>query len=238
VSDHQVEQAAEEANGDAGEQQRYILPSSLQQSFVVCDNVTQKPLYVLLLIYKYQLTSTLCFVNAVDAAQRLHDLIQTFVTAFPVHRDRAYTVAHYSSTLSPAQRSSMLLKFKRKEVDLLICTDALSRGVDLMTNNGDDMSANVILNYDVPASMKTYVHRVGRTARAGCRGDAITIVSAHEARYWKSMIRKHGVWSQMQRLTDSEMQHATTYGPMQWSFEDVFQKYEAVLTQLRQDRGR
>jgi ATP-dependent RNA helicase DDX51/DBP6 len=63
----------------------------------------------------------------------------------------------------------------------LICSDLISRGLDL---------ANVrhIVNYDVPGSIRAYIHRVGRTARAGKGGDAWTLLGDNEARwFWRNI---------------------------------------------------
>ena len=65
----------------------------------------------------------------------------------------------------------------------LISTDALTRGMDLP-------GVACVVNYDAPFHMKTYVHRVGRTARAGQAGVAYTLLTAPEVRPFKDMLRK------------------------------------------------
>jgi superfamily II DNA/RNA helicase len=67
----------------------------------------------------------------------------------------------------------------------LICSDLIARGIDLD-------AVDTVISYDVPLYMKKYIHRVGRTARAGREGDAYTLVEQQEARHFKEMLRKGG----------------------------------------------
>ena len=63
-----------------------------------------------------------------------------------------------------------MIQFKSGRLPILVATDILSRGIDI--DNID-----LVINYDVPMNSKDYVHRVGRTARAGRSGRAVTIVT-------------------------------------------------------------
>lgn len=74
------------------------------------------------------------------------------------------------SDLDQAQRDEMMFKFKSGQIDVLVATDILSRGIDI-----DDIT--MVINYDVPHDAEDYVHRIGRTARADRDGIAITLVS-------------------------------------------------------------
>jgi ATP-dependent RNA helicase DDX51/DBP6 len=66
----------------------------------------------------------------------------------------------------------------------VICSDMMTRGMDLGTN------VEVVVNYDVPSYVKTYIHRVGRTARAGRDGIAITIAKRSEMKHFKDELKK------------------------------------------------
>ena len=76
---------------------------------------------------------------------------------------------------SQDERLKALEAFKRGEVDLLVCTDVAARGLDIK-----DVPA--VFNYDVPFNAEDYVHRIGRTGRAGASGIAVTLVTNHDAR--------------------------------------------------------
>ena len=76
---------------------------------------------------------------------------------------------------SQDERLKALEAFKKGEVDLLVCTDVAARGLDIK-----DVPA--VFNYDVPFNAEDYVHRIGRTGRAGATGLAVTLVSSSDAR--------------------------------------------------------
>jgi superfamily II DNA/RNA helicase len=78
--------------------------------------------------------------------------------------------AEMHSDLEQRERDEVMLKFKAGQVDVLVATDIVSRGIDI-----DDI--RIVINYDVPHDAEDYVHRIGRTARADRDGQAITFVS-------------------------------------------------------------
>ena len=79
-------------------------------------------------------------------------------------------VAQIHSDLENAERTQTLLDFKNNKIELLVATDVVSRGIDI-----DDIQ--FVVNYDVPVQPEDYVHRIGRTARAGALGEGITFVT-------------------------------------------------------------
>ena len=84
------------------------------------------------------------------------------------------------SDLDQAQRDDVMFKFKSGQIDVLVATDIVSRGIDI-----DDIT--MVINYDVPHDAEDYVHRIGRTARADRDGKAITFVSADDIYYFKQI---------------------------------------------------
>ena len=90
------------------------------------------------------------------------------------------SVDEMHSDLSQDQRESVMHEFKNDRVSLLVATDIVARGIDI-----DDIS--LIINYDVPRDSEDYVHRIGRTARAGEQGMAITLVSPEEQYKFKQI---------------------------------------------------
>ncbi|WP_186461781.1 DEAD/DEAH box helicase [Mucilaginibacter pallidiroseus] len=88
--------------------------------------------------------------------------------------------AAFHSDLQQGEREEILLKFKNKQLPVIIGTDALSRGIDV---EGIDL----VVNYDVPGDPEDYVHRIGRTARAATTGTAITFVNQRDERRLKTI---------------------------------------------------
>lgn len=86
------------------------------------------------------------------------------------------------SDLSQAERDEMLYKFKSGQIDVLVATDIVARGIDI-----DDIA--MVINYDVPHDPEDYVHRIGRTARADRDGVATTFVSDTEIGLFKQIER-------------------------------------------------
>jgi len=75
-----------------------------------------------------------------------------------------------SSNLEQEEREEVLRGFKSGRISLLVATDVMSRGIDIK-------EINMVINYDVPRDAEDYVHRVGRTARANTKGEAISLVN-------------------------------------------------------------
>lgn len=83
------------------------------------------------------------------------------------------SVGEMHSDLDQSQREHVMREFKNERIDILVATDIVSRGIDI-----DDIT--LVINFDVPYDVEDYVHRIGRTARAGDSGMAITFVSPED----------------------------------------------------------
>ena len=86
------------------------------------------------------------------------------------------------SDLEQKERDEVMLDFRNGKVDVLVATDIISRGIDV-----DDIP--LVINYDVPRDAEDYVHRIGRTARAENKGEAVTFVSPDDAHYFNRIER-------------------------------------------------
>ena len=84
-----------------------------------------------------------------------------------------FRVASLHSEMPQSERTNSLHRFKAGAARILIATDVASRGLDIPT-------VELVINFDIPADPDDFIHRVGRTARAGRKGDAVSII---EKRY-------------------------------------------------------
>jgi ATP-dependent RNA helicase RhlE len=120
---------------------------------------------VIKLLKERELKQALVFVNSKLGCARL---------ARSFERDGLRTNALHGDK-SQDERLKALDAFKRGEVDVLVCTDVAARGLDIA-----DLPA--VFNFDVPFNAEDYVHRIGRTGRAGASGLAVTLVTRDDAR--------------------------------------------------------
>jgi superfamily II DNA/RNA helicase len=117
------------------------------------------------LIKRHAITQAFVFVNSKLGCARL---------ARTLERDGLNTTALHGDK-SQDERLKALEAFKRGDVDLLICTDVAARGLDIK-----DVPA--VFNFDIPYNAEDYVHRIGRTGRAGASGLALSFVSGNDNR--------------------------------------------------------
>ena len=92
--------------------------------------------------------------------------------------DRGFAVAAIHGDLNQAAREKALKRFREGRVDVLVATDVAARGIDVE-------GVSHVINYECPDDDKTYVHRIGRTGRAGASGIAVTFVDWADQARWK-----------------------------------------------------
>ncbi len=99
---------------------------------------------------------------------------------------RGYKANALHGDMSQVQRNRVIKRFKQKEFTILVATDVAARGIDVA-----DLTH--VINYSLPDDQESYVHRIGRTGRAGKEGVAITFVNQSEVRHVASLQRKFKV---------------------------------------------
>ncbi len=87
-----------------------------------------------------------------------------------------------SGRLSQNKRTSLMKDFRSKKITILVCTDVAARGLDIK-------DVNLVINYDMPQDAANYVHRVGRTARAGKTGEAISLCAPEDCEFVDSIYK-------------------------------------------------
>jgi ATP-dependent RNA helicase RhlE len=140
----------------------------VQEAYMVYEN--QKiPLVLHLLREKTNRTILIFCSSKISVKQLTHTLKKSGIKAGEIHSD-----------LEQDSREDILMKFKSRQLPVLVATDILSRGVDI--DNID-----LVINFDVPHDGEDYVHRIGRTARAQAEGGACTLVSVKEQKKFQSI---------------------------------------------------
>src|SRR5699024_7029220 len=93
---------------------------------------------------------------------------------------RGYNAEGIHGDLSQSKRMSVLRAFKNGDIDILVATDVAARGLDIS-------GVTHVYNYDIPQDPESYVHRIGRTGRAGKEGVSITFVTPNEMGYLRTI---------------------------------------------------
>ncbi|PPR03950.1 hypothetical protein CVT26_001155 [Gymnopilus dilepis] len=141
---------------------KYQTVDTLLQYYVLMPFI-DKQAYFIYLVHSLAGNSIIVFTRTKAEAQMLSIILRILsFAAVPIHGD-----------MSQSQRLGALAKFKSGSRKILVATDIASRGLDIP-------SVDIVINYDVPQHSKDYIHRVGRTARAGRSGKAITLVSQYD----------------------------------------------------------
>lgn len=146
---------------------KYQTVSTLKQAFLLRPH-KHKDIYLVYLLNEFAGQSAIVFTRTVHETQRLAFLLRTLgFGAIPLH-----------GQLSQSARLGALGKFRSRSRDILVATDVAARGLDIP-------SVDLVLNFDLPTDSKTYIHRVGRTARAGKSGVAISFVTQYDVEIWQ-----------------------------------------------------
>ncbi|KAK2498299.1 hypothetical protein MC885_012104 [Smutsia gigantea] len=182
---------------------KYTFPTGLTHHYVPCS-LRSKPLAILHLILKMNFSRVLCFTNSRETSHRLFLLVQAF---------GGVSVAEFSSRYGPGQRKMILKQFEQGKIQLLISTDATARGIDVR-------GVQLVVNYDAPQYLRTYVHRVGRTARAGKTGQAFTLLLKVQERRFLQMLADAGAPELQRHDSPREL------------LQPLVPRYEEALSQL------
>jgi len=127
-------------------------------------NKGSKPQALISLLQQYKNTQSLVFIGAKDNADALTKKL----------KKAKLNVEALHGNKSQEERSQILEDFKKGRIETLVATDVMARGIHID-------ALPLVINFELPAHSANYVHRVGRTARAGASGHAISLVSHSEA---------------------------------------------------------
>lgn len=168
---------------------------SVDQS-VMLLNAQEKPDALMHIIKTHDVDSMIVFARTKTGADQVaKTLIQNHVDATCIHSNR-----------TQSQRQSALEAFRKGEYKVLVATDVAARGIDVS-------HISHVINYDTPTHAEDYVHRIGRTGRAGAKGVAFTFTNTKEIKYLKDIEKLIGNRINVVSLKDSGSSQAETPEP-------------------------
>ncbi|MFA6188306.1 MAG: ATP-dependent RNA helicase DbpA [Sulfuricurvum sp.] len=129
----------------------------------VAYRVTDKATALNTLVHHHDITNAIIFCNTKVAASELCETLKySGIHALALHGD-----------MEQFDRNETIIQFRNGSAPFLVATDVAGRGIDIQ-------GLDAIINYDVPQQLDRYIHRIGRTGRAGMNGLAITLVNPHQ----------------------------------------------------------
>lgn len=146
---------------------RFGTVAELKQTYILMP-AKWKACYLAFLLAEFSGNSIMVFCSSCQLATKLSLIVKTL----------GMTGTVLTGKMNQNARLTALTKFKASEKSVLVATDVASRGLDIP-------SIDLVINYDMPVNPKDYVHRVGRTARAGRAGNAVTFVSQYDVESFK-----------------------------------------------------
>lgn len=143
-------------------------PSITEIAYLVNDKI----LALSTLLQHHTITNAIIFCNTKVAASELCETLNyAGIHAIALHGD-----------MEQFDRNEAIIQFRNGSAPFLVATDVAGRGIDIE-------GLDAIINYDVPQQLDRYVHRIGRTGRAGMEGTAITLISPHQADAFRALGR-------------------------------------------------
>lgn len=155
------------------EDPKQTIPLNLKEYLIIADK-DKKPLIVWHLVKVLMYRQILCFTDSVSSTHRLFQLMKQLPEI---------VVSEFSSKQNIRKRAKILSQFESGAINMIISTDIFARGLDV---NG----INCVVCYDPPRNETAYIHRIGRTARAGNEGTAISLVTPDQLKHFTIVSRR------------------------------------------------
>jgi ATP-dependent RNA helicase DeaD len=148
---------------------------------------------------------------------------------------RGFAAVALNGDIPQAQRERTIDQLKKGKLDILVATDVAARGLDV------DRISHVI-NYDIPYDAEAYIHRIGRTGRAGRRGDAILFVAPRERRLLGAIERATGSPIELMELPSTEVINDKRIAQFKQSITDTLaagelDMFQQLIEQYRQEHN-
>ena len=146
--------------------------NNIEQKIVLADSIEHKSRLLAKILQNHKYEKVLIFTNTRDQAKKLDGYLQY----------KKLTTAYLHGELSQEERQTVMRKFRLGKTNILVATDIAARGLDVK-------GLNLIINFDMARSGDDYLHRIGRTGRAGDSGTAISLINANDWNLSQSIAR-------------------------------------------------
>ena len=137
--------------------------NKIHQWYHLADDMNHKQALLVNILKQETTTSAVVFVKARDRLQMLKDFLAS----------KDIPVCWLQGEMPQDKRNAAMARFKSGDVSILLATDVAARGIDVP-------NVSHVINFDMPRKADVYVHRIGRTGRAGAKGTAISLIEAHD----------------------------------------------------------
>lgn len=188
----------------------------IQQWYYHADNAEHKIKLLARFIEQEEVSKGIIFVRRRETVRELSETL----------RKRGIRSTYLEGEMAQTQRNNAIEKLKNGVVTVLVATDVAARGIDI-----DDISH--VMNMDLPYSADTYLHRIGRTARAGKKGIAISFVEAHDYKLLGKIKRYTGELLKPRIIEGLEPR---TKAPKDGEVKTVSKKQKARIKQKRDEK--
>ncbi|MGB0467478.1 MAG: DEAD/DEAH box helicase [Pontibacterium sp.] len=144
----------------------------INQRFYLCDHLDHKQALLESILTTETHEQVIIFTATRPDTDRLSGLLS----------GKGFKAAALSGEMSQAERNQIMDSFSRGQQQILITTDVASRGLDLL-------KVSLVINFDMPKQAEEYVHRIGRTGRAGSKGEAVSLIGPKDWSAFKRVER-------------------------------------------------
>ncbi|OOS00275.1 ATP-dependent RNA helicase SrmB [Haemophilus paracuniculus] len=188
----------------------------IQQWYYHADSLEHKTKLLARLVSEFEIERAIVFVRRRESVRELSETL----------RKRGIRSTYLEGEMAQTQRNQAITRLKEGMVNVLVATDVAARGIDV-----DDV--DFVINFDLPYSADTYLHRIGRTARAGKKGSAVSLVEAHD----------YKLLGKIKRYTDEALKariieglEPRTKAPKDGENNSVTKKQKARIKQKKADK--
>lgn len=165
--------------------ERYINPKKLKQEIFLIDNKQKLSLLVHILESR-PMGLIMIFANRQDTVEWLAKNLQKLTT---------YQVRQLHGETTPGRRKKVISEFDNQEFDILVTTDIAARGLDIS-------GVSHIINYTTPKDPNKYIHRIGRTARAGEKGVVVNFLDEKDVDSFVGILKEHQIHPILKDIPD------------------------------------